>query len=358
MIKLNLDAKNNSQQRILEYLQENASETLAQKINNGTPFEKDNKQLVGKKTLDGFMKFACDKARKQSEKGVNSACIEDSVVFGWAIHYFEEESIEGTLYNLDGTEYKPVVKAKTNKTTASIKTTTKAKQNDNGIKQTSFFDLFDEQPNEEENAENQSKIEVNVEKPVVNDIFKQDYIEVEEPDNLDDFMEEVETEEQEEQHHPLSPYYARYIEIGERYPNNVIVQKLGDFYEIYDEYAVDIADKLDLTLTSRDFGFKSRTPMIGFPYHAAGNYINKIRQYYDVTIIDDNDIKELPQIVMVDGTMIDKETGEILAEPVTHSKIENKERMNAAVIAVANMVALISNIYQNNHINKCDKINI
>ena len=98
--------------------------------------------------------------------------------------------------------------------------------------------------------------------------------------------------------------------------------------------------------------------MIGFPYHAAGNYINKIRQYYDVTIIDDNDIKELPQIVMVDGTMIDKETGEILAEPVTHSKIENKERMNAAVIAVANMVALISNIYQNNHINKCDKINI
>lgn len=47
-----------------------------------------------------------------------------------------------------------------------------------------------------------------------------------------------------------------------------------------------------------------------------------------------------------------------LAEPVTHSKIENKERMNAAVIAVANMVALISNIYQNNHINKCDKINI
>ncbi|HRF69849.1 MAG TPA: Cas9 inhibitor AcrIIA9 family protein [Candidatus Pelethenecus sp.] len=316
MIKLNLEAKNNSQQRILEYLQENASETLAEKINNGTPFEKGNKQLVGIKTLDGFMKFACDEARKQAEKGANSACVEDCIVFGWAIHYFEEDSIEGTLYNLDGTEYKPVVKAKTNKTTASIKTTTKAKQNDNGIKQTSFFDLFDEQPDEQENAENVSKIGANTENNVEKDIFKQDYIEVEEPDNLDDFMEDDETEEQEELQHPLSPLYARYIEIGERYLNNVIIQKLGDFYEIFDEYAVEISDKLDLTLTSRDFGFKSRTPMIGFPYHAADNYINKIRQYYNVTIIDGNDIKELPQIVMVDGTMIDKETGEILNEGV------------------------------------------
>lgn len=319
MIKLNLEAKNNSQQRILEYLQENVSEMLAEKINNGTPFEKDNKQLINKKTLDGFMKFACDEARKQAENGANSACVEDSIVFGWAIHYFEEDSIEGTVYNLDGTEYKSVVKAKTNKATAPIKTTTKVKQTDNGIKQTSFFDLFDEQPDEEENkkenVENVSKIGANTEKPVDNDIFKQDYIEVEEPDNLD-FMEDDETEEQEEPQHPLSPYYARYIEIGERYPNNVIIQKLGDFYEIFDEYAVEISDKLDLTLTSRDFGFKSRTPMIGFPYHAAENYFNKIRQYYNVTIIDGNDIKELPQIVMVDGTMIDKETGEILNEGV------------------------------------------
>ena len=155
-----------------------------------------------------------------------------------------------------------------------------------------------------------------IRKNVEKDIFEQDYIEVEEPENLD-FMEDNESEkQQEEPQHPLFPYYAKYIEIGERYPNNVIIQKLGDFYEIFDENAIYIADKLDLTLTSRDFGFKSRTPMIGFPYHAAENYINKIRQYYNVTIIDGNDIKELPQIVMVDGTMIDKETGEILNEEV------------------------------------------
>lgn len=327
MIKLNLVAKNNSQQRILEYLQENVSEVLAEKINNGTSFKKDNKQLINKKTLDGFMEFACDEARKQAEKGANSACIEDSVVFGWAIHYFEEDSIQGTLYNLDGTEYKPIVKTSPKKTTAPIKTAPKAKQIDNGIKQTSFFDLFEEQENEEENVENQSKTGVNTENNMEKDIFEQDYIEVEEPENLD-FMEDDELEEQAEPQHPLSPLYARYIEIGERYPNSVIIQKLGDFYEIFDEYAIEIADKLDLTLTSRDFGFKSRTPMIGFPYYAAGNYIKKIRQYYNVTIIDGNDIKELPQIVMVDGTMIDKETGEILNEGVceqqTSSLLDNE----------------------------------
>ena len=53
------------------------------------------------------MKFACDEAKKQAEKGAHSACIDDAVVYGWAIHYFEEDSIEGTLYNEDDTEYKP-----------------------------------------------------------------------------------------------------------------------------------------------------------------------------------------------------------------------------------------------------------
>ena len=84
---------------------------MTEKINNGTPFEKDGKRFINKKTLDGFMKFACEEARKQAKKGARSACIDDATVFGWAIHYFEEESIEGTLYNEDGTEFKPICQA-------------------------------------------------------------------------------------------------------------------------------------------------------------------------------------------------------------------------------------------------------
>lgn len=50
-MKLNLTAADSSQERMLTYLQENASESLANKINNGTPFTKDNVQLINKKRL-------------------------------------------------------------------------------------------------------------------------------------------------------------------------------------------------------------------------------------------------------------------------------------------------------------------
>ena len=105
-MKLNLEAKTQAEQKIKAYLEANASEILAQKINHGVRIQKDGKTLLNKKTLAGFLKYACDEAKKQAEKGAQSACIEDAVVYGWAVHYFEEDSIEGTLYNEDGTAYK------------------------------------------------------------------------------------------------------------------------------------------------------------------------------------------------------------------------------------------------------------
>ncbi len=112
MIKLNLTANGNAEQRVKDYLEQNASETLADKINNGVQIQKDNLTLLNKKDLTGFLQYANSEAQKQAEQGVSFACIDSQTVFGWAVHYFEEESIEGKLYNLDGTEYKPVVKEK------------------------------------------------------------------------------------------------------------------------------------------------------------------------------------------------------------------------------------------------------
>ena len=106
-MKLNLEATTKEQQRIKAYLEENASEILAEKINNGVRIQKDGKMLLNKKTLDGFLKFACDEAKKQAEKGASCACIDDDVVFGWTVHYFAEDSIEGTLFGENGAEYRP-----------------------------------------------------------------------------------------------------------------------------------------------------------------------------------------------------------------------------------------------------------
>ena len=84
---------NEVQYAFADVLEGDASETLADKINNGVRIEKDGKTLINKKSLDGFMKYATDEAKKLAEKGASSACVRSDVVFGWAIHYFEEESI-------------------------------------------------------------------------------------------------------------------------------------------------------------------------------------------------------------------------------------------------------------------------
>lgn len=80
MTELKLTAGTESERRVLDYLQENASQVLAEKINNG------------EKTLSGCFGYIRSEARKQAQNGV--AVIEDATVYGWAVHYFEEDSIK------------------------------------------------------------------------------------------------------------------------------------------------------------------------------------------------------------------------------------------------------------------------
>ena len=147
---LNLTATTTEEKVLKEYLEQTVSEVLADKINNGLPVEKNGKKLLSKKTLAGFMKYATDEARKQATKGSTCACLHSDIVFGWAIHYFEEDSILGTLYNEDGTEYKaakPTPKAtskKTVTTTATDTPTAPAPKPKPKAGQMSMFDLFDE----------------------------------------------------------------------------------------------------------------------------------------------------------------------------------------------------------------------
>ena len=143
-MKLNLQAVTKEEQKVKAYLEANASEVLAEKINNGVRIQKDGKTLINKKTLAGFMRYACDEAKKQAEKGAQSACINDETVYGWAVHYFEEDSIEGTLYNEDGTEYKAPVPKVTAKAPAVKSVPPKPQPKP----QMSMFDLLDAKPEE------------------------------------------------------------------------------------------------------------------------------------------------------------------------------------------------------------------
>ena len=157
-MKLNLEAKTKKEQKIKDFLEENVSETLALKINNGVEIVKNGQTLLNKKDLLGFIKYACEEAKKTAEQGAISAFVEDEEVYAWAIHYFEEDSIEGKILNLDGTEYIPPKPKETPKP-APIE----PKKPEN--KQTSLFDLFDNETKiEQKIEENDTKIEKNDEK--------------------------------------------------------------------------------------------------------------------------------------------------------------------------------------------------
>lgn len=53
-MELNLTAQNKQEELVLKYLQNNASETLVDKINNGTPFEKDGHPCSTKRRLQAL----------------------------------------------------------------------------------------------------------------------------------------------------------------------------------------------------------------------------------------------------------------------------------------------------------------
>lgn len=80
-MRLNLRAEGSEQGIVLQYLEANASDVLAEKINNGS------------KTLEGCWKFIEGQAKKKA-KGKNSIAVQDQEVFGWAIHFFEEDDIK------------------------------------------------------------------------------------------------------------------------------------------------------------------------------------------------------------------------------------------------------------------------
>ena len=273
-MRLNLETKTKEQELVKAYLEENASETLAEKINNGTPFEKYGKSFINKKTLDGFMKYASDEARKLASKGANSACVEDKVVYGWAIHYFEEDSIEGTLFNADGTEYKPAPKP----TPAQVRKVEAKKPEQ---RQATLFDFMETEKSE----------------PEVNDKNGDDKDEQPSQEEIDEILSKIAEEKAKvKTQKPVSPLWQQYQDLQKKYPDRILLYRLGDFYEVFGDNAVTLSDELGLTLTGRDFGLTSRVPMIGFPYHATDNYLQKIIQKHKVAIAETpDDVKLLPE---------------------------------------------------------------
>ncbi|MBI2831990.1 MAG: DNA mismatch repair protein MutS [Chloroflexi bacterium] len=84
-----------------------------------------------------------------------------------------------------------------------------------------------------------------------------------------------------------TPIRQQYLKIKRQYPQAIVLFRLGDFYETFDEDAKITSRELEIVLTSREMGHGHSIPMAGIPYHALDNYLARlINRGYKVAICE------------------------------------------------------------------------
>ncbi len=85
----------------------------------------------------------------------------------------------------------------------------------------------------------------------------------------------------------ISPMMKQYLEIKEENEDVILFFRLGDFYEMFFEDAINVSRELELTLTGKNAGLDEKIPMCGVPHHAADIYLDKlIDKGYKVAICE------------------------------------------------------------------------
>lgn len=73
-----------------------------------------------------------------------------------------------------------------------------------------------------------------------------------------------------------TPMIQQYLKVKAEYQDAFLFFRLGDFYEMFFDDAINASQELEITLTSREGGGEERIPMCGVPYHSAPNYIEQL----------------------------------------------------------------------------------
>ena len=84
-----------------------------------------------------------------------------------------------------------------------------------------------------------------------------------------------------------TPARRQYLRIKKEHPGEVLLFRMGDFYETFDDDARTISRELEIALTSREMGRGQRVPLAGIPYHALEPYLARlIKKGYKVAICE------------------------------------------------------------------------
>ncbi len=116
----------------------------------------------------------------------------------------------------------------------------------------------------------------------------------------------------------------QYLETKDNYEDVILFYRIGDFYEMFFEDAINVSRDLELTLTGKNAGLDERIPMCGVPHHAANIYIDKlIDKGYKVAICEQiEDPKDAKGIVKRDVIRIVSK-GTVMSDDMLDSKSNN-----------------------------------
>src|SRR2546421_4001957 len=84
-----------------------------------------------------------------------------------------------------------------------------------------------------------------------------------------------------------TPLMQQHRAIKQKYPDAILLFRVGDFYETFGEDAVIASRVLGITLTKRNNGAAASSDLAGFPHHALDTYLHKlVKAGYRVAICD------------------------------------------------------------------------
>ena len=128
-----------------------------------------------------------------------------------------------------------------------------------------------------------------------------------------------------------TPARKQYLSIKKQHQDEILLFRMGDFYETFDNDARLISRELEIALTSREMGKGVRVPLAGIPYHALEGYLAKlIKKGYRVAIceqtsdpaasrgiVDREVVRVVTPGTVIEDTILDRKSNNYLAAAVT-----------------------------------------
>ncbi len=297
------DTESYEEHIIAIHLKELISDSTAKKIINGVPVQKDGKTLINKKSIKTFLSYLADemykiaseqrnKQPKNGKKNWTALAKDGNFIIERALAYFDDDTIHGELYDENGKLYKAAPTETPKNVVRTVQATTVTRKPEPPKPQQ--FTLFSFL---EETKKDDKPIEDNADKE--NDVDDTDECDevITEEDPSEEYEINRETGEilgkKVKTEPELPSSFSTFLQFKNQYPNHVILSRLGDFYETYNDDAKTLSRDFELVLTGRSIG-KERVPMIGIPFHAIEPHIFKISAKYPLVIIDGDKIEIIP----------------------------------------------------------------